>query len=162
MDKRVNLAALPKNQALLRARAAGRAIFGDQGAVSEVYNDLMSHWIGRNLPKAVGQSDDEFGDLVSEISDEFEAGVDEAIKDARVQGCAIPNPFEGEMAADDALKIIRALNWLRDNAKVDTAPEDIADYQTLVHVGLAALEREVETARHALFACREQGEVHHG
>ena len=156
MDKHVNLAGLPKSVALMRARAGGRAIFGDEEAVSKAYEELMRHWFDKNMPRAVGQSDDEFDDLADEVGKEFEAGVDEAIKTARDYSYAIPNPFEGEAAADDALKVIRALNWLRNNTTVDTAPEDIAIYQTLVRVGLAALEREVAMARHALSACRSE------
>lgn len=79
MNKPVNLASLPKDDALARARIAGRSIFGDVNTVTHVYHDLMSYWIGRNLPQAVGQSDDEFGDLVEEVEKEFNAGVDEAV-----------------------------------------------------------------------------------
>ncbi|MFM0732351.1 hypothetical protein PQQ52_17840 [Paraburkholderia sediminicola] len=85
MNRPVNLASLPKDDALARARAGGRTIFGDDDAVSHVYTDLMSRWIGRNLPKAVGQSDDEFGDLVEEIEKEFNAGVVEAVVAARAR-----------------------------------------------------------------------------
>ena len=83
MNKPVNLASLPKDDALALARAGGRAIFSDDDAVSHVYSGLMSHWIGINLPKAVGQSDDEFGDLVEQVEKEFNAGVDEAVSAAR-------------------------------------------------------------------------------
>jgi hypothetical protein len=83
MNEPINLASLPKPDALALARAGGRAILADEDAVSHVYTDLMSYWLGRNLPKAIGQSDDEFGDLVNEVEKEFSAGVDEVVKAAR-------------------------------------------------------------------------------
>jgi hypothetical protein len=86
MSKPVNLASLPKDDALALARVGGRAIFGDDDAVSHVYTDLMSHWIGINLPQAVDQSDDEFGDLVEQIEKEFNSGVVEAVSAAREDG----------------------------------------------------------------------------
>ncbi|MFL9987225.1 hypothetical protein [Paraburkholderia sediminicola] len=88
MSRIVNLASLPKDDALALARAGGRGIFGDINAVTHVYSELMSHWIGGNLPKAVGQSDDEFGELVCQIEKEFNAGVDEAVSAARADGKA--------------------------------------------------------------------------
>jgi hypothetical protein len=86
MNKPVNLASLQKDKALVLARAGGRAIFGDMKAVTHVYNDLMHYWVGANLPQAVGQSDDEFGDLVEEVEKEFNAGVDEAVAAAGEDG----------------------------------------------------------------------------
>jgi hypothetical protein len=86
MNKPVNLASLPKDEALVLARAGGRSIFGDIKAVTHIYSDLMSYWIGRSLPKAVGQSDEEFGDLVEEVEKEFNAGVDEAVGAASEDG----------------------------------------------------------------------------
>ena len=67
MDKRVNLAALPKDEALVLARVGGRTIFGDADAVSKVYEGLMTYWTNTNMPVAVGQSDDEFGELFDEV-----------------------------------------------------------------------------------------------
>jgi hypothetical protein len=82
MNKPVNLASLPKDDALALARAGGRAIFGDMDAVTHIYTELMQYWIGRNIPQAVGQSDDDFGDLVSEVEEAFNSGVDEAVSAA--------------------------------------------------------------------------------
>ncbi|MGG1948998.1 hypothetical protein AB1286_30030 [Trinickia sp. NRRL B-1857] len=83
MDKHINLASLPKDEALQHARAGGRSIFGDEGAVSSVYTDLLRHWIDANMPCAVGQTDEEFDEIMLEMEKEFEAGVDDAIKQAR-------------------------------------------------------------------------------
>ncbi|RAS38304.1 hypothetical protein [Paraburkholderia bryophila] len=83
MDKLVNLASLTKDEALALARAGGRAILGDVHAVTHVYHDLMSHWLARSMPQAVGQSDDEFGDLVEAVEREFNAGAAEAVSAAR-------------------------------------------------------------------------------
>lgn len=82
MNKYVNLASLPKGDALALARAGGRTIFGDEDAVSHAYSALMEYWIGRSLPVAVGQDDDEFGDLVDQVEGEFRAGFDEAMNAA--------------------------------------------------------------------------------
>ncbi|WP_185733505.1 hypothetical protein [Burkholderia sp. Bp8998] len=102
MDSRVNLATLPEHETLARARVGGRAIFGDEAAVSACYHDLLRHWTDKNIPNAVGQSDDEFGDLLGKVCDEFEAGVDEAIKAAQAESLSIPSPSEGEASAEKA------------------------------------------------------------
>jgi hypothetical protein len=83
MVKSVNLASLPKEEALQRARAAGSSIFGDEAAISAVYADMLKHWIDANMPCAVGQTDEEFIELLLEVEKEFEAGVDKAIERAR-------------------------------------------------------------------------------
>lgn len=142
MDRRVNLAALPMHEALARARVGGRGIFSDEDAVSAAYPDLLRHWTDKNMPNAVGQSDDEFNDLVSKVSDEFNAGIDEAIKAAQAESWLIPNPFEGEASAERATLIVRALQWLHDNTFVDTSPDDIEDYRTLIEIGLGVIAKE--------------------
>ncbi|WNC88821.1 hypothetical protein RI103_14050 [Paraburkholderia sp. FT54] len=86
MSKPVNLASLPKDEALVLSRVDGRAIFGDVDAVTHVYSELMSHWLSKRMPRAVGQSDEEFGDLVEEVEKEFNAGVDEAVSAVREDG----------------------------------------------------------------------------
>ncbi|MFM0031172.1 hypothetical protein PQR70_33650 [Paraburkholderia madseniana] len=66
----------------------------------------------------------------------------------------VKGPRDGEIASGNALLIVRALQWLHNNVHVDTAREDIDDYQTLVELGLSAIERDVETAERALMAYR--------
>lgn len=78
----VNLASLPRDEAIERARAAGRAILGDRDAISAVFINLWTDWMNANIPKACGQSDDEFGELIGEMMDKFEVGVEEFIRTA--------------------------------------------------------------------------------
>ncbi|MFB9123314.1 hypothetical protein E2553_00145 [Paraburkholderia dipogonis] len=79
MSKSVNLASLPKDQALALARAGGRTILGDIDAVAAVYPELLKSWTARNIPNAICQSDEEFDGLLQEIENEFNGGVDEAV-----------------------------------------------------------------------------------
>lgn len=145
----VNLASLPLAEAMTRARLAGRKILGDKEALSSFRDDLSSRWVDTNLPISCGQSDDEFLAFSEQCTKEFEAGLDEAVSDARNAATARPNPFEGEDAATGAGLIIRALKWMSGKLEVDANREDIDDYQTLIELGLNALESEVETARRA-------------
>ncbi|WP_175772606.1 hypothetical protein [Paraburkholderia phenazinium] len=76
----VNLASLPRDEALERARAAGRGILVDDTAVSAVFLSLWTDWMNANIPKACGQSDDDFSELVNAVMEEFEFGVNEFIR----------------------------------------------------------------------------------
>jgi len=81
MDKPVNIAGLSLTDALTRARRGGRAIFTNEDAVSPVFNDLWLSWSNANMPK--GLPDDEFNELAEKCMEEFQAGVDEAMQQAR-------------------------------------------------------------------------------
>jgi hypothetical protein len=81
MDKPVNIAGLSLTEALTRARRGGRAIFTNEDAVAPVFNDLWLSWSNANMPK--GLPDDEFSELAEKCIEEFQAGVDEAIQQAR-------------------------------------------------------------------------------
>lgn len=74
----VNLASLPRVEALRLARAAGATIFADREAMQASFLQLRFEWIGRNCPDAVGQSDDEFNELTEALADEFAEGFDQA------------------------------------------------------------------------------------
>jgi hypothetical protein len=70
----VNLASLRREEAIERAHVAGRGILVDNTAVSTVFLSLWTDWMNANIPKACGQSDDDFGELVSAVMDAFETG----------------------------------------------------------------------------------------
>lgn len=78
----INLASLPRDEALERARAAGRSILVDSDAVSAMFLDLWTNWMNANVPKACGQSEDEFGDLVNSMMSEFEIGINDFVSSA--------------------------------------------------------------------------------
>ncbi|MFM0013720.1 hypothetical protein [Paraburkholderia sediminicola] len=78
----LNLASLPRDEALERARVAGRGILVDDTAVSAVFLSLWTDWMNANIPNACGQSEGEFGDLVNSMMEMFEAGVNEFIRAA--------------------------------------------------------------------------------
>ncbi|MGQ7939156.1 hypothetical protein [Paraburkholderia sp. D1E] len=71
----VNLASLPRDEALERARAAGRDILGDAEAVQAVADALWMNWVNVTTPVAIEQTDAEFGDLVDAMGDEFFKGL---------------------------------------------------------------------------------------
>ncbi|MDR7006065.1 hypothetical protein [Paraburkholderia strydomiana] len=73
----VNLASIPRDEAMRRAHAAGRTILLDSAAVAEVLPSLWTGWMNANVPTACGQSEDEFGVLVDSMMGQFEAGVGE-------------------------------------------------------------------------------------
>jgi hypothetical protein len=105
MAKSVNLASLPKEEALQCARAAGSSIFGDEGVISAVYTDMLKHWIDANMPCAVGQTDEEFGELLLEVEKEFEAGVDKAIQRARQPDLQITTNRGGRRVFSDLREV---------------------------------------------------------
>ncbi|AXF07289.1 hypothetical protein CUJ91_04665 [Paraburkholderia graminis] len=78
----VNLASLPRDEALDRAHAAGRGILLDSDAVSEVLLSLWTGWMNENIPNACSQSEEEFGQLLDSMMRQFEAGVREFVASA--------------------------------------------------------------------------------
>jgi len=80
----INLASLPREEAIDRARVAGRGILVDNTAVSTVFLSLWTDWMNANIPKACGQSDDDFGELVSAVMDAFEAGFYKFVSSASI------------------------------------------------------------------------------
>lgn len=83
MHKRVNLASLPREEMLSAARDSARSVFADEDVISAIVLDLRTAWINKNLPRACGQTDEEFGVLVDLACEEFDAGIDEAIAAAK-------------------------------------------------------------------------------
>ncbi|GAB2886014.1 hypothetical protein GCM10027093_21350 [Paraburkholderia jirisanensis] len=77
----VNLASLPKHKALVLARMGGITIGSDNEVMSHHFHDLLQTWVSANCPRAVDQTDEEFGDLVSDIGDAFMAGFNTAYPD---------------------------------------------------------------------------------
>ncbi|MHB9838489.1 hypothetical protein Q8F57_027045 [Paraburkholderia terrae] len=69
-----------------------------------------------------------------------------------------PRPFEGLMAAEDALLPLNALAWARDAAQNH---EDFEPFQTLLDNLLPVLRGQVDVARDALYACRSRLEDGH-
>jgi len=126
MDKRFNLAALPKDKALVLARLGGRTIFGDVHAVSTVYEGLMTYWTNTNMPIAVGQPDEEFGELLDNVEKEFESGVNEAVEQARSDARSaatldrVRNMLDDESAA--AWQVFNVLTFM-----VEAVPDDKID-----------------------------------
>ncbi|MFM0724822.1 hypothetical protein PQQ53_14155 [Paraburkholderia strydomiana] len=76
----INLAALPREDAIERARVAGREILADDAAVQAVADTLWMNWVNANVPVAVGQTDDEFGELVDVMGNKFFEGLNEGVK----------------------------------------------------------------------------------
>jgi hypothetical protein len=68
------------------------------------------------------------------------------------------NDHDGEMAADRAILIVRAMQWLQANVHVDLNRDDVDDFETLIEIGLDALGDELETVRQALSVCRQSTE----
>lgn len=78
----INLASLPLEEAIERARVAGREILADSDAISAVFLNLWTDWMNANVPQSCGQSEEEFGDLVNSMMNEFEVGMNEFIRAA--------------------------------------------------------------------------------
>lgn len=76
----LNLASLPREEAIERAHAAGRAILADSDAISAVFMNLWTDWMNANVPQSCGQSEEEFGDLVNSMMDGFSNGLTEGVK----------------------------------------------------------------------------------
>jgi len=150
MSEQTNLASLPKHIALATARAAGRSILADEKAIEPVVLDLWTSWMNANIPRACGQSDEEFGKLVEAAMAEFHLGVDEFVESARSTG-APPAPIDGEHAAEGALLLIDAITWVSAAAQFEA---DMDPLQTLLDVVLPELKDRVEIARRAVSACR--------
>jgi hypothetical protein len=150
MNANINLAALPKHEALDRARAAGRGVLADRKAVSAVCLTLWTDWMAANIPHACGQSNDEFGDLLSAMMDEFDFGIDEFIESASSSN-APPAPLDGEISAEGALILLNAIKWANDAAQDS---KGVAAFQAILDVALPELGARIETARRAVSACR--------
>lgn len=75
----VNLASVPREEAIKRARIAGREILGNAEAIQAIADTLWMNWININAPVAVGQTDDQFGALVDDLSTEFFDGMSEGV-----------------------------------------------------------------------------------
>lgn len=67
----LNLASLPREEALRRARIAGRAFLEDSEALREGFREIGEEWLNANMPIADGQTDDEFGELGDALEAEF-------------------------------------------------------------------------------------------
>jgi hypothetical protein len=150
MKKIKNLASLPRHEALAAARNAGRAVLADSKAVSSVCLTLWTEWMQANIPRACGQSDDEFGQLLSDMMEEFDVGLDEFIESASSRH-APPAPIDGEHAASGALLLLEALKWVNAEAQDDAGIEAM---QTILDLALPELGMRIETARRAVSACR--------
>jgi hypothetical protein len=149
----LNVASLPKHEALSLARDAGRGVLADSEAVSSVCLPLWIHWMNANIPTACGQSDDEFGELIAAMMEQFEFGVDEFVESASSahEEPAAPSPLEGELAAEGALLLVNAIKWMNNAAQDDSG---IAAFQTILDVALPELDSRIEKARWAVSACR--------
>jgi hypothetical protein len=77
----INLASLPKHKAIALARIGGLTIGSDNQVMSNHFPDLLKTWVSTNCPRAVDQTEEEFGDLVSDICDAFMAGFNMAYPD---------------------------------------------------------------------------------
>ncbi|PRX32231.1 hypothetical protein B0G75_104252 [Paraburkholderia sp. BL18I3N2] len=76
----INLSSLPREEAIERARVAGRQILADNDAVSTVAMDLWTGWMNANVPNACGQSEEEFGELVNSMMSDFLKGLTDGVK----------------------------------------------------------------------------------
>ena len=90
MDKPINLASLPREQMLLAARFAARSVFADEEVISAVAPDLREAWFAKHMPRACGQTDEEFGKLVELVCDEFDVGINDAIAMAKTSATTQP------------------------------------------------------------------------
>jgi hypothetical protein len=117
---RLNIASLPREEAIRVARAAGVTIGLDNACMSEAFYDLRASWIGFNCPASVGQTDDEFEDLIVAVCDVFEEGFNEAYPEE------LPAPVEGKFKS--GLNV--ALDLLRTWAKLG---EDGINGQRMMH-----------------------------
>ncbi|WP_155257356.1 MULTISPECIES: hypothetical protein [Burkholderia] len=125
----VNLASLPRKEALKCARIAGRQILGDGDALQPVADTIWIEWLNANAPIAVGQSDNEFGELIDAMGNEFFAGM--------AEGCelfqSIGQPQDGDRAlgrAEGFLVKESALAWKLHNVlafMVEAVPSDAPD-----------------------------------
>src|SRR5262249_37589921 len=77
---KINIASLPRAEALARARSGGRWILGDRNVMLLAMFDLYRRWADANMPKACGQSDDEFSELQDQCMEQWEEGIEEAIE----------------------------------------------------------------------------------
>jgi hypothetical protein len=75
----VNLASLPREEAIEHARAAGREILGSSEAIQSVADTLWMNWVNANAPVALGQTDEEFDKLIDAMGNEFFEGLTEGV-----------------------------------------------------------------------------------
>lgn len=150
MKKTKNLASLPRNEAIAKARAAGRSILANGNAVSPVFLTLWTEWMSANIPKACGQTDDEFGYLLGDMMDAFNTGMDEFIESA-ASTITPPTPIDGRLAAEGALLLVNAIKWASEAAQEE---RDFSPLQAILDVALPELGLRIEVARRAVSACR--------
>ena len=140
MEKIKNLASLPRDEALAAARDAGRAVLTDSKAVSSVFLTLWTEWMQENIPRACGQSDDEFGQLLSDMMKSFDLGMDEFIASA---SCAPPSAAydDAYLAAREAAGLLekQAAEILNMRSRDDRQARTIAS----LYQAKSRLEREV-------------------
>lgn len=153
----VNLASLPREEALKLARIGGREILCDGSALQPVADTIWLGWANANVPLAVGQSDEEFGELVDAMCDEFFAGMSEGCE----QFQSIRPPQDSELAlsrVEGFLVKESAFAWKLHNVlsfMVEAVPHDKPDGLP-VQCMLADLRRDMDQLATSL-----QDLVHH-
>jgi hypothetical protein len=55
-------------------------VLSDADAMSKVWSALWEHWMLANIPRACGQSDDDFDELLNAVRTEFDGALDRAIE----------------------------------------------------------------------------------
>jgi hypothetical protein len=74
-----NLATLPLKQAMRAAKADGRAALQDPSVFDDIYYEIQLKWLDKRIPRAAGQTDDEFSEFVAKVAAAFCEGLDETI-----------------------------------------------------------------------------------
>lgn len=125
----VNLASLPREEAMQRARVAGREILGDIHAIQGVSDTLWLNWINVNAPVAIGQTDAEFGELIEAMGEEFSQGLSEGV--ARFQAVQSDSSVHRTLERAEKLLVQKSHSaWKIYNIiafMVEALPEDAAD-----------------------------------
>jgi hypothetical protein len=91
----INLASLPREEALRCARIAGRAFLDDPEALQAVIDEIAMKWVDDNMSSADGQADGEFANLGDALEAEFSG--------ALLAGLQKPQAHPGDMSSSDPL-----------------------------------------------------------
>ncbi|GLU32557.1 hypothetical protein WKR88_17905 [Trinickia caryophylli] len=133
MDKLVNLASLPKEEAIAQVFNLARDVFRQKDVFDEVWEETRSAFINKHLPKACGQSDEEFGELTEAACDAFDAGFEKAFSDVQPAATLdrVSDMLNDESAA--AWQVFNVLAFMVE-AVADDTPDGLPIRCTLVNL----------------------------
>lgn len=125
----INLASLPREDAIRFARMAGGAFLEDSEALREAFREIGEEWLNVNMPIADGQTDEEFSELGDALEAEFARALSAGLQKSRQPRWDVNRDPSLKRAGDELAKE-SAFAWKIYNTlvfMVQALPTDTAD-----------------------------------